>query len=86
MKKIEPEPIGKITHYFGHLGVAVLKIENGSLMVGDEIQIKGATTDFKQKVDSMQIEHSKVEEAKVGDDIGLKVKEKVREHDDVYKV
>jgi len=79
------EEIGKITHYFTKIDVGVIEISKGSLKVGDKIKIKGATTDFEQKIDSMQIEHEKVEEAKAGQSIGLKVKEHVREHDTVYK-
>ncbi|MCK5283342.1 MAG: hypothetical protein KAK00_08100 [Nanoarchaeota archaeon] len=74
-----------ITHFFDHIDVAVLKIEAGSLKVGDTIYVKGATSDFTQKIDSMQIDHADIEEAKAGQSIGLKVKEKVRQHDKVYK-
>ena len=77
--------VGKITHYFDHISVAVVKVST-KLKVGDTIHIKGATTDFTQKVDSMQIEHEKIPEAKKGDDIGMKVKEHVREHDTVFLV
>ncbi|MFH1505375.1 MAG: hypothetical protein ABIE94_00080 [archaeon] len=93
-KKAVPKPVkkeqfgtevGKITHYFGHISVAVIQV-TGKLKVGDTIHIKGATTDFTQKVDSMQIEHDKIQEAKKGDDIGMKVKDHVREHDIVYLV
>lgn len=80
------EEIGRITHYFTKIGVGVIKITKGSLKTGDKIMIKGSTSDFKQKVASMQIEHEKVEEAKAGQSIGLKVKEHVREHDAVYKI
>jgi putative protease len=80
------EEIGAVTHFFGHISVAVIKIEHGSLKVGDTIHIKGHATDFSQKIDSMQIEHSNIEEAKPGDAIGLKVVDKVRQHDKVYKV
>ena len=66
--------------------MGVIEISKGSLKVGDKIRIKGATSDFKQKVASMQIEHEKVEEAKAGQSIGLKVKEHVREQDKVYKI
>lgn len=79
------EEIGKVTHYFTKIGVAVIEL-SGDLKVGDEIHIKGATSDFKQKVDSMQIEHENIEEAKAGQSIGLKVKEHAREGDTVYKV
>lgn len=77
--------IGKITHYFDQIGVAVVELAKG-LGVGEVIRVKGTTTDFKQKVDSMQIEHKEVEKAKKGDAIGLKVKDRVRPHDKVYIV
>ncbi len=79
------EEIGKVTHYFTKIGVAVIEL-SGDLKVGDSIRIKGATSDFKQKVKSMQIEHESIEEAKAGQSIGLKVKEHAREGDTVYKV
>ena len=77
--------VGKVTHYFTNLSVAIIEL-SGTLKVGDKIHIKGATSDFKQKIASMQIEHDKIEEAKKGDAIGLKVKEHAREHDVVYRV
>lgn len=78
--------IGVITHYFSHIGVGVIDIKKGTLKVGDKIHIKGATSDFTQKVESMQVEHKKIEKAKKGDDIGIKVKDDVRKHDKVFKV
>jgi len=80
------EKIGEIVDYFGKIGVAAIKITNGSLHVGDTIHIKGHTTDFQQKVESMQVEHKDVETANPGDDIGIKVSEKARDKDTVYKV
>ena len=77
--------VGKVTHYYTKLGVAVIELSD-TLKVGDKIKIKGATSDFEQPVESMQIEHEKIEEAKAGQSIGMKVKEHVREHDVVYKV
>ena len=79
------EEIGKVTHYFTNIGVAVIEL-SGDLKVGDKIKIKGATSDFEQNIDSMQIEHEEVPEAKAGQAIGMKVKEHAREHDVVYKV
>jgi len=79
------ELIGKITHYFGKIEVGIIELSKG-LNVGDIIHIKGSTSDFEQKVDSMQIEHKSIEKAKKSDVIGLKTKEKVREGDEVYKV
>ena len=77
--------IGKITHYFTKIGVAIIELSK-PLKIGDKIHIKGATSDFTQKVDSMQIEHKEVEEAKKGQVIGLKTKEHARENDKVLKV
>ncbi len=78
--------IGKITHYFGKINVGIIKIENGELNIGDTIHIKGHTSDFTQTISSMQIEHEQIQKAKKGDDIGIKVDEKVHEHDEVYLV
>jgi translation elongation factor EF-1alpha len=77
--------IGTVTHYFTKIGVAIVELSN-TLSVGDQILIKGMTTDLEQTVDSMQIEHANVENAEPGQSIGLKVKDRVREGDTVYKV
>ncbi|MBS3132495.1 hypothetical protein J4212_08740 [Candidatus Woesearchaeota archaeon] len=77
--------VGKVSHYFTNIGVAVVKLSD-TLKSGDKIRIKGATSDFTQAVDSMQIEEDKIQEAKKGQSIGLKVKEHAREHDTVYKL
>ena len=86
VKEKKEELIGKITHYFDKIQVGIIEIEKGKLAVGDMIHIKGTTTDFEQVVESIQIEHEQVEKAKKGDAIGLKVKDKVREGDEVYKI
>ena len=78
--------LGKVTHYFGKIGVAAIEITQDSLVVGDTIRIKGHTSDFNQKVDSMQIDGQPVDEATVGQSVGIKVAEHAREHDTVYKV
>jgi putative protease len=80
------EPIGVVTHYYGHLSVAVVRLDAGTLSVGDTIRILGHTSDFRQKVESLQIEHESVPEVGRRQEFGLKVKEHVREHDVVYKV
>ena len=80
------QKIGIVTHYFGKIGVAALKITDGELKVGDTIHVKGHASDFTQTVDSMEVEHELVEVARPGDEIGLKVAEFVREHDVVFKV
>jgi len=81
----EGKLIGKITHYFGKIGVAVIELSD-TLKAGEEIRIVGGATDFNQVVDSMEVEHKKVETAKAGDSVGLKVNEHVREDYKVYKV
>jgi translation elongation factor EF-1alpha len=81
----EGELIGKITHYFGNIGVAVIEL-SGTLKVGDNIRIVGGETDFTQNVESMEVEHQKVKEAKKGDPVGLKISQKVREGYKVYKL
>jgi len=80
------EEIGKVASYFSKIGVAAIDITKGVLKVGDKIHIKGHTTDIEQDIDSIQIEHLSVPEAKPGDSIGIKVKDRVRDHDIVYKV
>ena len=82
---IEGKLIGKITHYFGNIGVAVIEL-SGTLKVGDTIRIVGGETDFEQNVESMEIEHEKVKEGKKGKSVGLKVDQKVHEGYKVYKV
>jgi putative protease len=77
--------IGHITHYFDHLNVAALEL-TAPLRVGDTIHILGHSTDFKMEVTSLQIEHQSVNEAKPGDDLGLKVIQKVHPHDKVFKI
>lgn len=77
--------IGIVTHYYDKIGVAALALE-GELAVGDIIHIKGHTTDFAQKIESIQIEHKNAEHAKKDDDVAIKVRETAREHDVVCKV
>jgi len=83
MKEIE---IGEVQDYFARIGVVAIKITKGTLNVGDTIHFKGHTTDFTQKVESMEIEHEKVDKAEIGDSVGIKVKDRVRRNDKVYKV
>lgn len=79
--------VGVVTHYFSHLSVAVVKLDpNTNLHVGDKIHVKGHTTDFGQRVDSLQVGHAAVEQVGPDDDFGLKVVDHAREHDVVYKV
>jgi putative protease len=77
--------IGVVAHYFSHLSVAIVQLETGNLRVGDVIHIKGHTSDFTQRVESMEVDHVHVNEARPGQTFGLRVKEHAREHDVVYK-
>ena len=83
---MEEKKIGEVIKYFGKIGVAAIRLTEGSLKVGDTIHLVGHTTDVTQMVDSMQIENQNVQEAGPGADFGIKTKEKVRDHDVVYKV
>jgi translation elongation factor EF-1alpha len=76
--------VGKVAHFFTKINVAVIDVTD-SLSVGDQIFIKGPTTDVEQTIDSMEIEHEKVKQAMAGQSVGMKVNGKVRESDVVYK-
>jgi cytoskeletal protein CcmA (bactofilin family) len=79
--------IGVVTHYYGHLSVVAMQLEPGAkLRVGDVIHIHGHTTDFTQKIESLQINRAPVSEVGPNDDFGLKVIEHAREHDAVFKL
>ncbi len=80
------ERIGVVTHYYSHLSVATLRLESGTLRVGDVIHIRGHTTDFSQEIDSLEVNHAPVTEVGPNTDFGLKVVQHAREHDVVYKV
>ena len=80
------ERIGSVTHYYSHLSVAVVRLDSGRLRVGDTIHIAGHTSDFRQPVESLQVEHQPVPEVSAGGEFGLKVIDHAREHDAVYKV
>jgi hypothetical protein len=77
--------IGRVTHYYTHLNVAVLRLTDG-LKLGDEIHILGHVTDFNEKVASMQVNHHPVVWVKPGDEVAISVNEPAREHDVVYRV
>lgn len=77
--------LGEVSNYFEHVGVAAIKLKDG-LKVGDKIKFVGGEVDFEQEVKSMQIKHEAVQKAKKGDEIGIKIKEKVRKGYKVFKV
>ena len=82
----DEEPIGKITHFFNKISVAVIKLEKGELKKGDKIKIVGHGKEFEQDVVSMQVEHKEIEKAEAGSEFGMKMNEEVKPGDLVYKV
>lgn len=81
-----PQTVGKVTHYFLHVKAGVILVTDGKISLGDTLLIKGHTTDFKQKVTSMQINNVSIKEARPGQEVGLLVKSRVRHNDIVYKL
>ena len=81
----ELQEVGRVSHFFTKISVAVIEL-TAMISVGDRIRIKGPTTNVEQTVDSMEIEHEKVQRAEAGQSIGMKVKDRVRETDVVYKI
>jgi len=82
---MERQEIGRVAHYYSKIGVAIISVDS-SLKAGDHIAIVGSTTDLEQEVKSIQVEHQNIDEAKAGDMVGLKVKDKVREGDTVFRI
>ena len=85
MSERKLKEVGRVTHYFTRISVAVVELSD-KLSIGDKILIQGATTNFEQTVQSMQIEHKNITTAEAGQSIGLKVEQRVREGDKVYKI
>ncbi len=83
---MEEKKIGTVMDYFAKIGVVAFHVEGDGLKVGDTIHIKGHTTDLEEVVESMQIEHEQVQEAKAGTAVGIKVSDRCRHGDDVFKV
>jgi len=81
----ELQEVGRVSHFFTKINVAVIEL-TATISVGDRILIKGPTTNLEQTIDSMEIEHEKVQRAEAGQSIGMKVKDRVRESDAVYKI
>jgi hypothetical protein len=85
LPKEEGQLVGTVTHYFPHVQAAVIKVKS-ALALGDTVKIKGHTTDLTQTISSMQIDRTPINQAKKGDEIGLLVNSRVRQHDKVYKI
>ena len=84
--EISLEKIGEVTHYFAHVKAAAVKLLKDGLKVGDSIYIKGHTTDFKEKVKSIQLDRVSIQEGRKGQEIGLLVKSRARQGDSVYRI
>jgi len=80
------EQVAVIVKFFSKPSVAALEVTNGTIKKGDILRYKGHTTDFTEEISSMEIDNQVVDEVRVGDLVGVKVKERVRENDKVYKV
>jgi hypothetical protein len=80
------EAVGTVTHYYSHLSVAIVQVNNGTLRTGDSIHIQGHSTDFTQPVESMELEHQHIDQAAAGQTVGVRVRDHVREHDIVYLI
>jgi len=85
-RKMPEQKVGEVIKFFSKASVAAIKVTEGTLKVGDRIKIKGHTTDFEDQIQSMQIENQPVEKAEAGNLIGIKVKDRVREKDAVWKI
>jgi putative protease len=80
------QKVGTVTDYYAKIGVAAIRLTEGPLQVGDRIRFHGHTTDFIQAIDSLQVEHHAVPRAERGSEVAVKVRERVRKHDDVLRV
>jgi len=82
----EPRRIGLVTHYYEHAGACVVKLDEGPLRVGDTIHVRGHTTDFYQRVERLERDHAAIDAARVGEEVGVQVSQRVRAHDVVYRL
>jgi len=82
----EEVPVGIVSIFFAKPCVAAVEIASGTLAIGDTIRIKGATTNIEQKIESMEIDRKPVQSVGAGQSVGIKVKERVRPHDKVFKL
>jgi GTPase len=82
----EPGRIGVVTHYYEHVGACVVSLDAGELRVGDTIHVRGHTTDFYQRVERLERDHTAVDSARAGEVVGVQVSQRVRSHDVVYRL
>jgi len=81
----KPKKVGKVTHYYNKIGVGIVKFST-AVKTGEAFHFKGHATDFKQVVNDMEFDHKKIESVKKGQEVGIKLDQRVREHDEVYLV
>ena len=82
---MEEKEVGKVVHYYDKIGVAVVKVSGEGMAHGDGLHVKGHTTDFEMVLESMQLDHKPVEKARAGEEVAIKVEQKAKEGDIVYK-
>ncbi len=78
--------VGTVTHYFKGPGVAVVRMTEGELAVGDQVRFRGHTTDFTETISSMEVNHEKVQQAKAGEEVAILVTARTRQHDQVFRI
>ncbi len=83
---MERKKVGEVFHFYGKIGVAAIRLTDSALAIGDTVQIQGPTTNLEQTVDTLQIEHADVPHGEIGQEVGMKVRERVRKKDFVYKL
>lgn len=80
-----PKKVGVVTHYYTNIGVGIIKTDE-EIKIGDKVQFKGKTTNFKQQISEMQFDHQSIQSAKKDQEVGIKVEQKVREGDELFLV
>jgi U32 family peptidase len=85
MTMIEEKKVGKVFAYFEKIGVAAVKITDDYIEIGESIRFRGPNTDFKQEIESMQIDKKEVDYIEAGKSVGIQVSQKVEKGDEIYK-
>ncbi|MGH0038035.1 MAG: translation elongation factor-like protein [Myxococcota bacterium] len=86
MADTSPQRVGVVEHYYGEPGAAIVSLDTGTIAVGDTLHFRGHTTDFYQRIDRIELDHQSVESANAGQKAGVHVSQRVREHDEVFKL
>ena len=83
---LERKKVGEVFHFYRKIGVAAIRLTDDGIAIGDTVQIQGPSTNVEQTVETLQIEHADVSRADAGQEVGMKVRDRVREKDFVYKL